>query len=76
MVQLGFETMNEPIPLLMTFPHLDGLGAILDLPKRKAPFTKIGTYNAPLHVYGREHLGIRLDDWQGTEGPAEIVALA
>ena len=39
-VRLGFEAVRENIPLLMALPHLDGLGALLDLPRRVAHFPK------------------------------------
>ena len=70
-VQLGFEATTEPIPLLLALPHLDGLGPIIDLPRRRIHMLNIGRYNIPLHVYGKGHLGLRLDDWNGDEGETE-----
>ena len=76
-VQLGFEAVQENIPLFMALPHLDGMGALIDLPKRVIHFTKLSRYNIPLHRLGKGHLGVRLDDVHGDEGsgrpPDELI---
>lgn len=70
-IKLGFEGTSEPIPLLFALPHLDGLGAVLDLPHRLIHFTAIGRWSVPLHLLGKGLIGVRLDDWNGEEGSPE-----
>ena len=79
-LQLGFEFTNEDIPLLLALPQLDGVGAILDLPRRLLHMTAVGRFNIPLHRFPSGHIGVRLDDYHGTEGddqaPVNLLAAA